>query len=135
VANNLYKERYVTCTMKHKWEMGEQLTIGYYWKKDNKWNELEVTADPKLNEIKQGSKEEFITEHYWGYTARDDGAREYQVEHPRWRVWPAVSAGFDADIATLYSPAYVEALSAPPSSAFIAGGSPGVWRRVTEMVA
>ena len=35
-------------------------------------------------------REEFITEHYWGYTAqRNGGCTEYKVEHPRWNVWKA----------------------------------------------
>jgi hypothetical protein len=35
-------------------------------------------------EAAPGSEEEFITEHYWGYTRqRDGGTIEYRVEHPR----------------------------------------------------
>ncbi|HEY5773842.1 MAG TPA: DUF2071 domain-containing protein, partial [Chitinophagaceae bacterium] len=103
IANNLYKERYVTCTMKHKWEIDERLTIGYYWKKDNKWNELEVIADPKLNEIKLGSKEEFITEHYWGYTkVGSTRTSEYAVEHPRWRVYPVTDYKIEVNFGGLY---------------------------------
>jgi hypothetical protein len=103
VANNLYKERYVTCAMKHRWEMGEQLTIGYYWKKDNKWNELEVTAGSKLNEIKQGSKEEFITEHYWGYSSvNKNKTGEYEVAHPRWDIYPIENYKIDCDFKQLY---------------------------------
>ena len=71
----------------------------------------------------RGSHEEFITEHYWGYTARRSGCSEYRVDHPRWRLWKAVTTKFEADVATLYGPQFVETLAAPPASAFIAEGS------------
>jgi uncharacterized protein len=67
-------------------------------------------------------------EHYWGYTSRAGGCSEYQVDHPRWRVWYNVKAALDADISTLYGERFVESLSAPPTSAFIADGSPVVVR-------
>ena len=76
VANNLFKEKYVTYPMKHKWELGDKLTVGYYWKKNNKWNSLEATASVNSCESEQGSKEEFITEHYWGYSSINKKKRE-----------------------------------------------------------
>ena len=125
VANNLYKERYVTCTMKHKWEMGEQLTIGYYWKKDNKWNELEVTADSKLHEIEQGSKEEFITEHYWGYSSVDKNKTgEYEVAHPRWDIYPIENYKINCDFKQLYGNDFEILEHTQPASVFLAEGSP-----------
>jgi hypothetical protein len=72
--------------------------------------------------VAAGSHEEFITEHYWGYTAgRRTG--EYRVEHPRWRIWPAVTAKFQADVATLYGQQFAAPLAALPVSQFIAEGS------------
>ena len=70
-----------------------------------------------------GSHEEFITEHYWGYKKRGGLTSEYRVEHPRWKIWPADRFEFEADVATLYGETFVEALAAPPRSAFIADGS------------
>jgi Uncharacterized conserved protein (COG2071) len=69
------------------------------------------------------SHEQFITEHYWGYTARGEGTSEYRVEHPRWKIWPADSFELKADIATLYGEKFLEPLEAKPVSAFIADGS------------
>jgi len=68
-------------------------------------------------------REEFITEHYWGYTARSAGTSEYRVEHPRWKFWPADSFDLDADVRTLYGEKFVAPLAAAPRSAFIADGS------------
>ena len=81
-----------------------------------------------------GSEEEFITEHYWGYTAqRDGGTVEYRVEHPSWRVWSDTEAALDADVARLYGAEFAGPLAAPPSSAFVADGSPIVVRRARRI--
>ena len=77
-----------------------------------------------------GSEAEFITEHYWGYAAqRGGGTVEYRVEHPSWRVWHAHAHALDADVATLYGPAFAASLTAAPRSAFVAEGSPVIVRR------
>ncbi len=89
----------------------------------------------------EGSLEQFITEHYWGYSAlpgsphrgpgspslqRDGGTVEYHVTHPPWRVWQSVSAGFEGDGVALYGDALGTAVQRAPESAFIAEGSPVV---------
>jgi hypothetical protein len=72
-----------------------------------------------------GSEEEFITEHYWGYTRqRDGGTVEYRVAHPRWRVWPVRAATLEGDLPALYGAALAGALAGEPDSAFLADGSP-----------
>ncbi len=82
-----------------------------------------MRGEGMTREMLEGSEAEFIAEHYWGYTARGAGCTEYRVEHPRWKVWDGIGAEFDADIATLYGDQFVESLSAPPTSSFIAEGS------------
>ena len=78
----------------------------------------------------EDSEEAFITEHYWGYAGGPGRATlEYQVEHPRRRVWRAETASLECDVASLYGPEYVGALSGTPSSAFVAEGSPVLVRR------
>ena len=71
------------------------------------------------------SLEAFITEHYWGYAKQvDGGTLEYQVEHPRWRVWTALEAELHCDVEALYGKEFVPFLTETPVSAFIADGSP-----------
>jgi uncharacterized protein YqjF (DUF2071 family) len=71
-----------------------------------------------------GTEAQFITEHYWGYTRQRDGSTiEYEVRHPSWRVWAGEDAELRADVATLYGPAFVDALRGTPRSAFVAQGS------------
>jgi len=83
---------------------------------------MSATGQPQS--IPAGSHAEFITEHYWGYTALRSGCAEYRVEHPRWKIWNASSFELNADVATLYGQQFVKTLDAPPRSAFIADGSP-----------
>ena len=74
--------------------------------------------------IGDGTEQEFITEHYWGYAAQKDGSTiEYQVEHPRWRVWETESAALHCNVTGLYGEYFCEHLSGQPSSAFLAEGS------------
>ena len=84
-----------------------------------------MTADGgEPGDIVAGSEAEFITEHYWGYNRQRSGETlEYQVEHPRWRVWDAQSHRFDGDVAALYGAEFAPFLSVEPSSAFLVEGS------------
>jgi hypothetical protein len=70
------------------------------------------------------SEEEFIAEHYWGYTARPDGSTsEFEVEHPPWEIRLATESALDCEVGVLYGPEFEAAVRAGPSSAFIAEGS------------
>jgi uncharacterized protein YqjF (DUF2071 family) len=72
----------------------------------------------------EGSLEQFISEHYWGYSRhRDGGSLEYHVAHERWRIWHASDAAFEGDGAALYGSHFGSILSRPPRSAFISDGS------------
>ena len=124
VARVFYGEPYAALPMRHSIVDNETgVSVEYGWRRGKKWESLTMTASAGLPVAAEaGSHEEFITEHYWGYTA---GKRtsEYQVEHPRWRIWPATSASFKADVAPLYGEQFVAPLSAPAVSQFIAEGS------------
>ena len=126
-ARAFYNEPYRAMPMRHRIGGGE---FSYAWKFHGRWHSLGACVSGEPQPLAPGSAEEFIFEHYWGYTRqRDGGTVEYQVEHPRWRVWTAERAHLDCDIAALYGPAFVPALSAAPRSAFVAEGSPVLVRR------
>lgn len=131
VANALYNEKYVAFPMGHEDHMADRpRTVSYRWRHDGRWCHLSATVDGEPYLAGETSHEAFITEHYWGYTAQRDGSTlEYQVEHPRWRVWQAVSQELECDVATLYGPAFAPFLAGPPSSCFVAEGSEVVVRR------
>jgi uncharacterized protein len=105
-------------------QVDENLKVEYSWRRGRKWESLKMTATGEAQPIPEGSHAEFITEHYWGYTALREGCSEYHVEHPPWKIWNATGFEFEADVATLYGEQFAEALNQPPRSAFIADGSP-----------
>jgi uncharacterized protein YqjF (DUF2071 family) len=135
VARTFYGEPYSAVPMRHSLEhKGGRVFVEYQWRRRKRWEKLAMTAAGEPQDSAPGSHEEFITEHYWGYTARRSGLSEYRVEHPRWRLWTAQTARFDADVGTLYGPQFVEPLAAPPVSGFIAEGSHiEVHRRTREL--
>ena len=127
IANKIYKERFVTFPMKHAYETGNKLKVGYYWKKDHTWNKLEVTADPSLCELKTESKEEFIIERYWGYSSIDKNkTEEFPVEHPRWDIYPIEHYNIDCNFKALYGTDFESLDHCGPSSVFLAEGSPAI---------
>ncbi len=101
-----------------------KVKVEYSWRRGRKWESLKMNATGEPQPIPAGSHAEFITEHYWGYTALRSGCSEYRVEHPRWRIWNANRFEFNADVAVLYGGQFVEVLNVSPRSAFIADGSP-----------
>lgn len=124
VANTIYKENYETMPMRHSWKtFDEELIVEYGWKKDG-WNFLRVTTDKKLNAIREGSEEEFITEHYWGYTKIGNNATsEYGVEHPRWDVYKTKDYLIDVDFENIYGQNFSFLKTQIPRSVFLAEGS------------
>jgi uncharacterized protein YqjF (DUF2071 family) len=136
LARAVYNERYVALPMRHRVDLGDDGgSVEYGWRHRGRWCSVRAKVSGASMPLVAGSEEEFITEHYWGYAAqRDGGTVEYRVEHPSWRVWAADEAVLDADVAALYGPAFADALSAPPSSAFVADGSPIVVRRARRIV-
>lgn len=136
IARIIYGEPYVALPMRHTITTnGQELHVRYEWRREGVWESLAATAEGASQSFADGSLEEFITEHYWGYTARDGKCSEYQVEHPRWQIWRASKATLVADVAMLYGEPFVESLSGLPASAFIADGSSVVVRRASQLPA
>ncbi len=129
VARLAYNENYVAMTMKHRhalWKgrSGQGIEVEYSWRSRGRWNNLGLKAAGEPEMIAPGSEQEFIAEHYWGYSVqRDGGTVEYRVEHPRWRAWRAGECWFDCDIEGIYGPEFRDSLTATPCSAFLAEGS------------
>lgn len=125
VANTFYGEQYATRTMQHKWlTRADQLIIAYRWRERNDWQKVQVTALKRPEKIVSGSEEEFITEHYWGYTKLGNGrTSEYEVVHPVWEIYPIIRHDISVDFATVYGPQFAALTSAVPSSIFLAEGS------------
>jgi uncharacterized protein YqjF (DUF2071 family) len=125
VANTLYEEPYATLPTRHSITATPQgLNVRYDWRHKRVWHSMAVEADPAPEPIPTGSEAEFITEHYWGYTKRRNGTTSaYQVEHPRWQVYPIRSYKIAADFAALYGPAFASLNDQPMASILLAEGS------------
>lgn len=124
VANTLYKENYQTFPMKHRWvEQEDQLEVEYSWKNRN-WNNFAVTASSKAEDILAASEEEFITEHYWGYTKIGaNSTSEYGVEHPRWKAYQVKNYKINVDFGINYGNDFDFLNNAAPDSVMLAEGS------------
>jgi uncharacterized protein YqjF (DUF2071 family) len=129
IARRVYNENYVRLPMRSHVDAAAG-SIRYGWRDCGRWQSASGQFHGEPAFVRDGSEEEFITEHYWGYTRQIDGSTaEYQVEHPRWRVWSCVDAKVDCDVATLYGEPFVTALEGRPTSAFVADGSDVIVRR------
>ncbi len=125
VANNLFHEHYSAMPMKHEQvKKDNSIAVSYQWKKRNKWNQLSVSADSAKTALQPGTKEEFITEHFWGYSRiNTHKTAEYHVQHPRWNIHRVHSYTIDCDFALLYGENFSFLASRAPESVFLAEGS------------
>jgi uncharacterized protein YqjF (DUF2071 family) len=123
-ARLVYGENYRRFPMEHRVaQNGLGKTAEYGWRVGDRSCRLFVHAGDEPGYPREGSLEQFITEHYWGYSKqRSGGSLEYRVAHAPWRVALAASSGFAGD-ATTYGAAFAEILCGKPDSAFLAEGS------------
>ncbi len=124
VANTIYNENYETMPMQHTWlSSADQLHVEYRWKKNN-WNSVKVIADVIPKAIAPNSEEEFITEHYWGYTKiTAEKTSEYGVEHPKWDMYPTLDYEINVDFGDVYGAGFEFLNKEIPRSVFLAEGS------------
>ena len=126
VANTLYNEKYITLPMKHYYREDEnEISLGYHWRFKGIWNKLEAVTEKQNTAMLPGSKEEFIAEHYWGYSRYNALTTfEYGVEHKPWFIHKVKSFVVDCDFEKLYGKEFSFLNSSTPDSVFMAKGSP-----------
>jgi uncharacterized protein len=129
VARRMYNEPYHTVPMQHTVRrMGVAAEwpslVEYRWQDRGNWSKLSVEPTGPAAPMMSGTREEFIAEHYWGYTRQRDGSTlEYGVSHPRWRLWPVSKSTLDGDLSELFGRDWAKALSGPAEFAMLAEGS------------
>lgn len=125
VANLLYKEHYQTLKMRHlRTKTETSKTFQYEWKKDSKWNSIEIKTSNKAISIEIDSQAEFITEHYYGYTKYNNKKTiEYEVTHPRWQQLEVIETKIDVDFESVYGKNFKFLQNLKPISTFLAIGS------------
>ena len=71
-----------------------------------------------------GSVEEYIFEHYYGYTKINDNAtEEYKVNHPSWKVNNVLDYSIHCDFTPMYGHNFSLLNNQPPDSVIFAEGS------------
>jgi uncharacterized protein len=119
-----YRENYQQCRMAHRIEQSaDGGKAEYTWQVGRQRCRLSAAAG-KMTYPLEGSLEQFITEHYWGYSKqKGGGSLEYRVTHVPWRVAEATNAGFEGDARANYGERFAAILGRRPDSAFLADGS------------
>jgi uncharacterized protein YqjF (DUF2071 family) len=125
LARMIYAENYRTLPLCHSINLTDSGgSIEYSWDLNRQRFRLHGQTEGNPSLAADGSLEQFISEHYWGYSRRRDGSSlEYHVQHEPWRIWRASNATFEGDGAALYGSDFGSVLSRTPRSAFIADGS------------
>ncbi len=134
LANKLYKEHYIAIPTKHDIQIGSNhKRVRYDWKINKAWNHIAVKATNANEAMKTGSIEEFIFEHYFGYTKiSETKSQEYKVNHPRWLVNKVEEYTLDCDFAAMYGQEFsILGMQKPHSVILAEGSSVSVdWKRV-----
>lgn len=125
LANKLYKEHYSTIPTKHLIvNTDKSKSIKFEWKINNKWDQLSVTTERLMEQMLKGSVEEFIFEHYYGYTKIDSTAtEEYKVNHPRWNINKVLNHSIQCDFTSMYGNNFSFLNNQTPDSVICAEGS------------
>lgn len=135
VANKLYKEHYTSIPTKHNWVFkGDTKEIQYQWKVQSKWNDIQVNASATSHKMVAGSIEEYIFEHYYGYTKVDaKRSSEYKINHPSWKINDIHDYKIDCNFYAFYGNEFEVLNGAKPHSVMLAEGSEISvdWKRVS----
>jgi uncharacterized protein YqjF (DUF2071 family) len=125
LANKLYKEHYTSIPTKNVIETeGVTNNIRYKWKINKKWNLLSVCTAKEKEQMIAGSLDEFIFEHYYGYTKINSSeTQEYKVNHPRWLVNKVLDHSIQCDFKAMYGNDFEFLNLQVPDSVIVAEGS------------
>lgn len=135
LANKLYKEHYMAIPTKNIIDIrNSEKRIRYDWKINNAWNHISVRAVVENETMVPGSIEEFIFEHYYGYTKINENlSQEYKVNHPRWKVNRVKEHSIHCDFTSMYGKHFSFLSNQEPDSVILAEGSPITvkWKRTS----
>ncbi|MDW9382424.1 DUF2071 domain-containing protein [Chryseobacterium sp. JV558] len=123
VANTIYKENYHTMPMKNQIHEKEgELLIRYSWK-DKSWHSIQIMADSTPKPMEENSEFEFITEHYFGFTKKENTTSEYEVCHPKWDFYTIKDHCLEIDFQKIYGDDFECLNHQEPVSVMLAEGS------------
>ncbi|MBB6370526.1 YqjF family protein [Chryseobacterium shigense] len=123
VANTFYKENYKTMPMSNEIHVNNnELMVKYSWK-NGSWHSLKIKADSNALPMETDSEFEFITEHYFGFTKRENKTSEYEVCHPKWDYYRIKGYELYIRFETLYGKDFAFLNNQEPISVMLAEGS------------
>ncbi|MGH9945800.1 MAG: YqjF family protein [Pyrinomonadaceae bacterium] len=121
IARRLYGEPY------ERWKMSnfrDALHVRYSWEKGECVNSISLESGANLGVPASATHEEFIIEHYWGYTKRSaKRTDEYKVEHPKWEIFDAGNPHIDVDFGCTYGEEFSFLRDEKPFSVLLVKGS------------
>ncbi len=125
MANKLYKEHYTVVPTKHFiHRYSEKQQVKFEWLLDKKWNHILVETEVASKEMRHNSLEEFIYEHYYGYTKVNEcTTEEYHLQHPSWKVCTMLNYNINCDFIAMYGSAFSVLNKTKPTAVFLAKGS------------
>jgi uncharacterized protein len=125
VANKLYKEHYTAIPTRNNISLnGTSKKIDYQWRLKKTWYNIYVQASMEKDTMLEGSFEEFIFEHYYGYTKLDSlNTEEYRIKHPRWDLNKITYSNINCTFDKMYGEDFSFLNGVKPTSVFLAEGS------------
>lgn len=125
LANKLYREHYSHAVMNSAISVADGIKdIRFSWQPLNEKFHIQGSFSNTEKEIKSGSLEEFIYEHYYGFTAVSKKETwEYKVSHPRWKTNELINCDIACDFETLYGSDFSFLNKQNPISTYNAVGS------------
>lgn len=125
LANKLYKEHYRKAKIQSKIVMSKgHKSISYEWEINNQKSAIDIRFDDVEIEILHNSHEEFIYEHYYGFTkVNEKETWEYKVNHERWSVNKYLGHQINCNFENLYGKAFAFLNNQEPHSVYNAVGS------------
>jgi uncharacterized protein YqjF (DUF2071 family) len=126
LARALYNEPYVAAPFLATRDDGAGVhAMRYQLTWAGREHDISVIADASPVSTSDDSVESFFKEHRWGF-GRTRGGRplRYEVDHPKWEVYPVRSHRIDLDWAAVYGAEWSFLADAQPCSTVLAVGSP-----------
>ena len=125
LANKLYKEHYSYEKMRSQFSIKNGVkNINYNWQKNSVDFSIKASFEDIETPMIKGSHEEFIYEHYYGYTkVKQNETWEYKVNHIQWQTNKNISCDIACDFELFYGKAFGFLSSYQPHSVYNAIGS------------
>lgn len=124
-ARLLYNEPYHSARMSMAVkDTPESVTATYTVQWGGKRHSLQAVGAKPSFQPGPDSAEQWFKEHFWGFgTSRGRNLIQYEVNHPKWEIYPVRKFGIEVDWSSLYGPEWSEMQGREPDSVVFAVGS------------